>query len=133
MTNSKSMMARYAKPAHKKAARALGYALTLGDAHAWVGASQSFSARLTEVERAGLAWAALRALGPEKAVTVTTSLFEGAGQPIAPLFDHMDEAAFWVDTATPAELEAYCLASYSALPPARQAAFLDYVQGRAAA
>ncbi len=57
----------------------------------------------------------------------------GAGPPIAPLFGYMDEAAFWADLAEPAELEAYCLASFRAMSRERQAEFLDYVQGRSAA
>ena len=56
-----------------------------------------------------------------------------AGQPV-PAFDGvMVEAAFWADMAEPRELEAYCLASFSAMPRSRQAAFLDHVQERAVA
>ncbi|WP_135058839.1 hypothetical protein [Paracoccus salipaludis] len=45
----------------------------------------------------------------------------------------MEEAGFWADMASRVELKAYCLASYQRMTPADQAAFLGYVQGRAAA
>ncbi|MDO5371098.1 hypothetical protein [Paracoccus sp. (in: a-proteobacteria)] len=45
----------------------------------------------------------------------------------------MEEAAFWADRASRAELKAYCLASYQRMTPADQAAFLGYVQQREAA
>ena len=43
------------------------------------------------------------------------------------------EAAFWADTASPAERKAYCLATFNRMPLNEQMAFLDYVQGRSAA
>ena len=43
----------------------------------------------------------------------------------------LPEARYWADQATAAEHEAYCLAAFEAMAPARQAAFLSYV-GRAA-
>ena len=54
-----------------------------------------------------------------------------AGWPIPPLFNFMDEAAFWADLAPMPELKAYALACYNRLPLTDQAAFLAYV-GRAA-
>ena len=56
-----------------------------------------------------------------------------AGQPVAPLFSFMDQAAFWADFALVPELKAYALACYSRLPAKDQAAFLAYIGGRAAA
>ena len=53
--------------------------------------------------------------------------------PQAPLFNHMDQAAFWADMAEPDELDAYCLASFNRMHPARQSAFLAFVQRKAAA
>ena len=46
---------------------------------------------------------------------------------------NMDEAQFQASLASPVELEAYCLASFRQMAPHRQAAFLRFVQGRAAA
>lgn len=45
----------------------------------------------------------------------------------------MEEAAFWADMASRVELKAYCLATFQRMKSSDQAAFLDYVQGRAAA
>ena len=51
----------------------------------------------------------------------------GAGPPIAPFLGYLDEAEFWVNLADPLELEAYCLATFKAMAPARQNAFLAFV------
>jgi hypothetical protein len=53
--------------------------------------------------------------------------------PIPPFLGIMDQAAFWADMATQREAKAYALACYNRLTPDNQAAFLNYVQGRAAA
>lgn len=118
----------------KKVARCVGYAAWLDSPDAWLGLPVILAARLEPHQRAALAHAALRSLSDEHAATVCDAVLPGdAGQPIAPLFNHMDEAAFWADMAAPEELEAYCLASFNAMPRPRQAAFLDFVQGRQAA
>ncbi len=104
---------------------------TRGD---WLDLVSEFLARLTVQERAALAFMALRSLDPEIAcVTADTALHSGVGAPLAPLFSFMDEAAFWADMAEPEELEAYCLACFDRMATRRQAAFLDYVNGRTAA
>lgn len=122
------------KPAHLKTVRAMGYTLTLGDQDAWWGMVPVLMARLTVEERACLAFMALKALDRDTAtMTAEAALDTGAGQPQAPLFGFMDQAAFWADMADPEELAAYCLASFNAMPSGRQAAFLDHVQGRQAA
>lgn len=118
--------------------RSLGYCLQLDDLDAWLGFSAILRARLITAERAALAYVALKSLPPENAKAVAEAALGGAmpsaaGQPIAPLFNHMDEAAFWVDMVAPEEREAYCLASFKSMSYERQAAFLDFVQGRLAA
>lgn len=115
--------------------RSLGYCLLLDDLDAWLGLASILRARLSTTERAALAHVALKALLPQDAKAVAEAALGGvmhsaAGQPIAPLFNHMDEAAFWADMATPDEREAYCLASFKAMPYERQSAFLEFVQGR---
>ncbi|WP_415184301.1 hypothetical protein [Phaeovulum sp.] len=55
------------------------------------------------------------------------------GMPIAPFYSPMDEAGFWADYASRAELKAYVLACYTRLSARDQAAFLAYVQRGAAA
>jgi hypothetical protein len=114
--------------------RSLSETLCRDDYPAWAGFAAVLRARLGERQIAALAFMALRALDRDHAtMTAEAALGSGAGQPQAPLFGFMDEAVFWADMAEPAELEAYCLASFSAMPRGRQAAFLDYVQGRQAA
>lgn len=116
----------------KRVSRSLGYALWLDGANEWLGVSVVLRAQLSERHRAALAYAALKSLDPEQAAMVADAvLHEGTGQPtIAPLFNHMDEAAFWANRAEPDALEAYCLASFTAMPAPRKSAFLEFVQGR---
>jgi len=125
-------LSKYMPDAYKRVARMVGYALLLGeDANNWHGLTVVLTARLTPQERAAMAWAVLRSLTPEQVVAVAeTVLPDGTSAPIAPLFNHMDEAAFWADMAEPEALEAYCLASFNAMPAPRKAAFLEFVQGR---
>ncbi|RFP86345.1 hypothetical protein DZK27_14760 [Rhodobacteraceae bacterium 63075] len=133
MSSSTSFSKLMNRP-HLKVVRMLGYVLTLGTQDAWWGLVPVLMARLTVEERAALAFMALKALDRDDAtMTAEAALDQGAGQPQAPLFSHMDQAAFWADMADPEELEAYCLASFNAMPRVRQAAFLEYVQGRQAA
>ena len=120
-------------PAHQSVAKAICCALTLEHADAWAGLPVILRARLDERERGALAYVALRAMDAENATRVAEAFAGGAGMPGAPLFSHMDQAAFWADFAAPAELDAYCLASFNRMAPARQAAFLNFIQRRAAA
>lgn len=119
--------------AHKKSAKVLGYALVLGDFEDWEAASVIWQARLTGAERAALAWAALRSLDDDDAREVANTVIQDAGAPLPPFISPMDEAAFWADIASPAELDAYALACVRNMAPDRRAAFLDHVQGRQAA
>jgi hypothetical protein len=125
-------LSKYMPDAYKRVSRMVGYSLVLGnDADNWHGLTVVLTARLTPQERAAMAWAVLRSLTPEQVVAVVeTVLPDGSSAPIAPLFNHMDEAAFWADMAEPEALEAYCLASFNAMPAPRKAAFLEFVQGR---
>lgn len=68
---------------------------------------------------------------PEDAAPILEAalLSMSAGWPVPPLLGLMDEAAFWADFATGAERKAYCLACYTRMPAADQAAFLAYVGG----
>ena len=54
------------------------------------------------------------------------------GQPIAAFASIMEEASFWADMASTAELKAYALACYNRMAPSDRAAFLNYVQGSVA-
>ena len=121
--------------AYKRVARMVGYTLLLGeDTENWHSLTVVLTARLTPQERVAMAWAVLRSLTPEQVIAVAEAVLpDGTSAPIAPLFSRMDEAAFWADIAEPEALEAYCLASFRAMPRQRKAAFLKFVQGRAAA
>jgi len=114
----------------KCVSRTVGFALWLDE---WEGLPVILRARLNNRQRAALAFMALKSLKrDDAAITARAALAEEAGQPIAPLFNHMDEAAFWADMAEPEALEAYCLASFNRMAPAQQSAFLGFVQRRAA-
>lgn len=121
------------KQAHLGSTRMLGYALTMHNDDTWEAASAVWQARLTIEEKAAHAWAALRALSEDHAREVAYTVIQGAGAPLPPFISPMDEAAYWADIASPEELEAYCLATFQAMPRGRQVAFLDHVQGRQAA
>lgn len=133
MTKKTTFSALMHRP-HLKVVRMLGYVLTLGTQDAWWALVPVLMARLTVEERACLAFMAFKSLDRDTAtMTAEAALDTGAGQPQAPLFGFMDQAAFWADMAESEELEAYCLASFNAMQRDRQAAFLDHVQGRHAA
>lgn len=59
----KSAMSKWAKPAHKRVAKAIGFALTLGfSGNRAAQLVTIFSAHLNDEERAGIAYAALRSM-----------------------------------------------------------------------
>jgi hypothetical protein len=58
-------MSLYAKDRHKRAARIVGYALTADDPAIWVQTAALLGHRLSTMELASLAYAAMRALDPE--------------------------------------------------------------------
>ena len=69
-------MSRYAKPEHKRAARMLGYTLTLGTEAAWWQFAALMGVILSPKERAALAYMALSAQDdPDAFATAETALF----------------------------------------------------------
>lgn len=72
-------MARHAKDRHKRAAKALGYALTLDEPRGWSEAGLILAARLTRLELASLAFASLRALCPEDRAMIASAADWEAG------------------------------------------------------
>ncbi|WIY23738.1 hypothetical protein [Parasedimentitalea psychrophila] len=69
-------MSLYAKDRHKKTAKGLGFALTLGTESAWHSLTITLMARLTEAERAALAFATLNSLSESHAyMTASAALF----------------------------------------------------------
>lgn len=118
-------------PRHiKKVARSIGYTLWLnGDSH-WLGLEKILKSKLDQQQREALAYMALKTLRNNAAKSISEDVLgTGAVQPIASLFNHLDEALFWADFALPEELDAYCLASFERMEAARQEAFLEYVKG----
>ncbi len=126
-------MSKFAKPAHKAVARIVGYALTIGDADGWLDVAAILPARLTDAERAALAYAALRSLTPEQAELVAATLLGSAGDPLPAFLGGMSDARHWASWAAPRELGAYALSAFEAMKPERQRAFLRHVRGRMAA
>jgi hypothetical protein len=130
---------RFAKDRHRRAAGMVLAALTLGDdsPELWHDAAFVLRIRLTEDERIGLAFAALRALDPEPRERVFEAAHwgevTGAGAPLPALANVMDDARWWAGNASRRERKAYCLACFEAMPPADQQGFLAHVQRRAAA
>lgn len=129
-----SSIGKHMPDRYRRVARTVGYSLLSSAADAWHGLTVVLTARLTSQERSAMAWAVLRSLTPEQiGLVVEAVLPDQTCAPLPPLFNHMDEAAFWADMAEPEALEAYCLASFNAMPAPRKAAFLEFVQGRNAA
>ena len=127
----------------KRVSRSLGHALWLGQTEDWHMLTVILTARLTYRDRVALGWSVLRCLKPADIEILAEAVLKeagyvavnptGAGLPIAPLFNVMDQAALWAEMATPEELEAYCLACFQSMNAKRGSAFLEYVQGEAAA
>ncbi|MFD2857547.1 hypothetical protein ACFSZS_26350 [Seohaeicola zhoushanensis] len=116
------------KEQHEPSIRLFERALILCTPDAWLELRLEMGTSLDKVVLELLAFMSLRALGGDTAVeTAHLALIQGAGQPQAPLFSFKDQATYWADMAEPAELEAYCLASFKKMSPARQAKFLEYV------
>ncbi len=71
----KSAMSKWAKPAHKRVAKAIGFVLTLGfTGNRAAQLTTIFSARLNDEEKAGIAYAALRSMDDQDAAYQTASL-----------------------------------------------------------
>ncbi|WP_172330003.1 hypothetical protein [Mangrovicoccus sp. HB161399] len=77
-------MTKYASKAHKAVARAIGYALTVGESFdAWSDFSAILSLRLTIRERAMLARAVLRSL-PDDVLDLVLDSLNPAPEPVDP-------------------------------------------------
>lgn len=117
---------------HERAARVIGYALTLDTSTGWTAVGAILAARLTRKERGSLAYAALWSMEAAEAELVARVALRGVGMPGVPLLGVMDEAAFWADRATVQERKAYALACYTRLSPQDRVAFLSHLQEMAA-
>ncbi|ANB32953.1 hypothetical protein M2324_003063 [Rhodovulum sulfidophilum] len=108
-------------------ARVLGYALTYASFDGWDWFRLLAMVRLTARERASLAYAALRSLEPEQAEMTAATVLRAAGAPMPPFLRGMEEARFWASHANRAELKAFALASFEAMAPRDQTAFLRHI------
>lgn len=119
---------------HLRALRMVASCLTLNDEApaVWHDCAVVLRARLTPVEIGSIAFAALRALDPEPRQQVFEAAHwgevTGAGAPMPPWLNIMDDARWWASLASRRERKAYCLAAFDAMPPADQSAFLRHVQ-----
>jgi hypothetical protein len=87
---------------------------------------------LARAERVYSAWQALDDV--EQRVFADFAFRQiAAGEPLPVFISSMSDARDWAAWAMPMELDAYALASFEAMTPSRQAAFLAHVQRRAAA
>lgn len=123
----------FIRPDHKSAMQTFGNALTLGNSEAWEGAINVFEAHLTDHELAAAGYAFLKAQIPENAALTAEAVLGRPDTPLPPLMSEMDEATFWADIADPRYIKACVLAGYNRMPVQDQVAFIDYVNGRAAA
>lgn len=114
-------------PAHKAIARELGYALTLCRNYGWQSFTDLAATRLSDTERAALAFAALQSLSPKLAELTAAHALGASGCPLPPFLGGMDEARLWAACATTAERKALALAAFEALAPRDRAAFLNHV------
>ena len=86
---------------HKRAAKALGYALTLADPQKWAATAIIWEARLVPAERYELARSILLAMPFEDSEAVFADVMGGAGYPLPTFLDPLDEAQWWADLAKP--------------------------------
>lgn len=118
---------------HQKVARVLEAALALGGLEHLLTLARVLRAKLTAEERQDVAWAVLSACGDEEVEAVVDAVLPrdgaGAGPPLPPLFDEVeeqaDEAAAWAEIASPRELRVYAVACFSRLPPQERAVILE--------
>ena len=123
----RSSLSNFMRPAHKRMSRMLGYCLTLGTANAWSDFAQVAAIRLTEIERASLAFAMLRSLSPASAELTAGAALGAAGAPLPPFLGGMDEARVWASWASRAELKTHTLAGFEEMSLADQAAFFQHI------
>lgn len=70
-------MSMFAKDNHKRIAKAMGFALTLGTESAWHGLTIVLMSRMTDAERASLAFATLKSLSEKHAYMAASAALFG--------------------------------------------------------
>ncbi len=118
-----SLLAQNLKAAHKRMSRTLGYCLHLDEPERWQDCAALAAVHLTKRELAAAAWAFLRGLPAKDREDVAATALGASGDPLPAFLGGMDDARHWASVASPAELKAYALAAYEALPVADQNKF----------
>lgn len=111
---------------HKRVARMVGYGLVCDTKQTWADAGAVWKARLTEEERALLAWSFLRTLPTNIASGLLSVTHPRAGYPTPQLDDVADTARWWASLASRDEKLAWATASFQALSPSDQRDFLNH-------
>jgi DNA-directed RNA polymerase specialized sigma24 family protein len=128
------LVSKYAQKRHKRAARSLGFALTLADFDGWQKFNHIIGNLLTAEERAGLAYAAMRSLTEEQRQIVADGVFPSEmGAPLSGIGSIEDDAVWWAKNASEVERSIYLLACFNSLPPDRQKAFVEHAKRKTAA
>lgn len=125
---SRSNLGKHMKLEHKRMSRMLGYCLTLGTPDAWCGFKVAAAARLSDAERAALAFSCLNALEDQHAHMTAAAAMGSAGVPLPAMLGGMEEARSWAACATRQELKAFALAAFEAMNAADQAAFFQHIR-----
>ena len=122
-----SSLGQMMAPSHKRMSRMLGYCLTLNTADAWSDFCTVAASRLTDAERAALAFSALKSLRPDHSQATAAAALSAGHTPLPPFLGGMDEARFWAASATPSERKAIALAAFEAMSRTDQAAFFRHI------
>ena len=111
----------------ERVSRMMKHALTLGnDASVWDGFTLILSTGLSGFERAAMFSSVARSLHPEDRRFVLGEIErrEGAGMPLPPIYDPMNDATWWASIASIEERKAVLVAAFQSLPTREQNAFL---------
>jgi hypothetical protein len=119
----------FMKDRHKRAAKSLGYALTMADPKKWASTAIIWEARLDTSERYQLARSVMLAMRPEDIEALVSDVLGGTGCPPPPFLAPLDDAHWWSALASPAERRAFCLAAFLAMSKREQRSFLAFAEG----
>jgi hypothetical protein len=121
--------ARKAFDRREQAARFILDGLDAGaDAAAWLAVAPEIARRLTERERVGLLIGVIKSLPDDITSQVLDGLFE-PGTFSCTSQDHVWEANWWADHATPAEIKAFVHAGIKRMPAKTRTGMLDWLKG----
>jgi hypothetical protein len=107
----------------------LSHALTLGDSDTWLGFADVIAARLTDGERAAMAFAALVTLDADQVDGVISAATGATGGPSPAFLNAAEELSWWAGFASSHEIDAGAVACVNAMPLPRRQAFLRYLTG----